>query len=176
MNFCVSCLLLEIFTLFELTCLGIQWMVLLLKGTINIFLQTPISRWPKIKSIVFPINSNRHSTSVSKMTSAGTLCRIMSFFLPDRYLLYHHRELTVPCCFPLMPHAWSIVPLSVSYNGKEEEFDKAHCSPLRRELGLSANITRDSSRVLLNVTLLLCSPTTPNVNTLSASPSLLWIF
>lgn len=61
-------------------------MVFLLKGTINIFLLTSKSKWMKIKSIVFLINSNRHITSVSKMTSARSLRRLMTLFLPDRTL------------------------------------------------------------------------------------------
>ena len=61
-------------------------MSFLLKGTINIFLLTAKSRWPKIKLIAFLMNSNRHITSVSKMTSARSLCRLMTFFLPERSL------------------------------------------------------------------------------------------
>lgn len=61
-------------------------MLFLLKGTINIFLLTSKSKWMKIKSIVFLINSNRYITSVLKMTSARSLCRLMTLFLPDRTL------------------------------------------------------------------------------------------
>lgn len=61
-------------------------MLFLLKGTINIFLLTSKSKWLKIKSIVFLINSNRPITSVSKMTSARSLRRLMTLLLPDRTL------------------------------------------------------------------------------------------
>lgn len=59
-------------------------MLFLLKGTINIFLLTSKSKWMKIKSIVFLINSDRHITSVSKMTSARSPRKLMTLFLPDR--------------------------------------------------------------------------------------------
>lgn len=59
-------------------------MLFLLNDTVNIFLLTSKHRGSKIKSIVFLINSQRHITSVSRMTSAGSLCRLMIFSLPDR--------------------------------------------------------------------------------------------
>lgn len=128
---------------------------------------TSKSRQLKIKSIVFLINLNRHITSVSKMASARSLRRLMTFFLPDRPLdlplSWSHCCLLVfhSCCtleilwhltLPIMKNKKNLTRLIVYYYVEKD---------------LSADIRRASSWVLLRVANLLCSslpPPPPKVN------------